>query len=466
LVFNSIPFAIFFVVVYAVTSVLPRRFRESALLVASLVFYALWVPSYLVLLSGLLVASYFLVRQMVKSTRPRAWLAVDVVLVLAVLSLFKYAAFALELLSPLLADRWHLHLHAPYWVLPLGISFYSFEMISLAVDIRRGRLACPKFSRYVLFVTFFPHLIAGPIMRGDELLPQLDAGGERTAMRTRRGLWLFAVGLAKKAIISDFLLLPYVTEIFDVPGAASGASHLVAAYSFAFQIYFDFSGYSDMARGLSCILGYELPLNFEEPYLSRDPSEFWTRWHMTLSRWLRDYLYIPLGGNRHGEARTLVALMTTMLLGGLWHGAGLGFVVWGALHGLLLVVHRLLRRPRLPRDRPITLRDLPQIALLFNLVCMAWVPFRIPRWGDALLFYGGLFGNGYRSWPLVPGAIVLLCIGLHVAERALRKRLPVIHARVSHAAWGPLLEGGLLGAIVCASLLAAGAGAEFIYFQF
>ena len=466
MLFNSAPFAVFFAVTYA-AFVLAKRRKEGVLLVASLVFYAMWVPTYLALLAGLLGASYALVRRMATSTRPKPWLVANIVLSLSVLATFKYGAFAVELAAPLFRDHLHVRVRAPYFLLPLGISFYTFEIVSLSVDVYRRKIALPSFSRYVLFVTFFPHLVAGPIMRGSELLPQLAAGGERTAVRNRRGLWLFSVGLIKKAILSDFVLLPYVNEVFGAPGAANGPTHLVAAYSFAFLIYFDFSGYTDMARGLACVLGFELPMNFEEPYLSRDPSEFWTRWHMTLSRWLRDYLYIPLGGNRHGLDRTLVALMITMLLGGLWHGAGVNFVVWGGMHGALLVAYRLFGRLRTPRDLPVTVRDVPRIFLVFNLVCLAWVPFRAASWADAKAFYGGLFNAGYvKGWPLLPSVVVAACMTLHVAERRLRAALPRIHARVATVAWGPAMEGGLLGAILMASLLAAGAGVEFIYFQF
>ncbi len=466
MLFNSFPFAIFFAVTYALYVLSPRRHGERVLLVASLVFYGMWVPKYLGLLAFVLGTSYLFARRIANSAHSRAWLVVNVVFVLSVLSLFKYSGFVLEVLAPLLRDRMHLHARAPNWLLPLGISFYTFEVVSLSVDIHRRKLVLPPLSRYVLFVTFFPHLIAGPIMRGSELLPQLEAGGERTRARTRRGLWLFAVGLVKKTVLSDFLLLPYVTEVFDAPGGASAAAHLIAAYSFAFQIYFDFSGYTDMARGLSCVLGFELPMNFEEPYLSRDPSEFWSRWHMTLSRWLRDYLYIPLGGNRHGIARMLVALLVTMLLGGLWHGAGVNFVVWGALHGVLLVLYRLLPS-RVPREAPLRWRDAPRIAILFNLVCLVWVPFRAATWSDAVAFYGGVAGRSQlRGWPPLPTAIVVLCMALHVGERALRTRLPRIHERIGRAAWGPLLEGGLLGVVLVGSLLASGAGVEFIYFQF
>ncbi|HEX4340233.1 MAG TPA: MBOAT family O-acyltransferase [Polyangiaceae bacterium] len=467
MLFNSFPFALFFAITYAVFVLSPVRRRERVLLAASLVFYGLWVPTYFVLLLVMLGASYVLVRRMVTSPRPKAWLTANIVFSLSVLAAFKYSAFAVQLASPLLRGVLHLPVHAPYWVLPLGISFYTFEIVSLAVDIHREKLALPSFSRYLLFVTFFPHLIAGPIMRGAELLPQLDAGGERTHARTRRGLWLFAVGLVKKTIFSDFLLMPYVAEIFQAPGGPSGPAHLLAAYSFAFQIYFDFSGYSDMARGLACVLGFELPMNFEEPYLSRDPSEFWTRWHVTLSRWLRDYLYVPLGGNRHGLARTLTALMLTMLLGGLWHGAGIDFILWGGLHGTLLIAYRLLARRRVDRDAPLTWRDAPRVFLLFNLVSLAWVPFRAASVEDAVAFYRGVLRGGYLgAWPILPAAIVALSVASHAAERWLRNRLPAIHERIGAAAWGPAFEGGLLGAVLTASLLASGAGVEFIYFQF
>jgi alginate O-acetyltransferase complex protein AlgI len=466
MLFNSPQFAIFFAVVFAAFVVSPKPHRLRVLLAASLLFYALFRPSYLALLLAILTVNYFLAWRMTKSAHPRRYLLASIVVTLSTLGVFKYAAFALALGSPVLRAFGPLP-RLPELVLPLGISFYSFECISLSVDLYRGRLECPSFARYALFVTFFPHLIAGPIMRGNELLPQFELGGERTRERTRRGLWLFAVGLAKKVILSDFLLLPFVSEVFGVPGSMNGPCHLVAAYSFAFQIYFDFSGYTDMARGIASVLGFELPMNFEEPYLSRDPSEFWRRWHMTLSRWLRDYLYVPLGGNRRGPARAHVNVMLTMLLGGLWHGAGLNFVLWGGLHGLLLSAHRLFRGNRKADTGRFGWSDLPKVILLFQAVCWAWVPFRASTWANTLAFWRGILGRGYLGgWPVVPLVIVCSCAALHVAERYFRTRLPAIHRKVDGAAWGPALEGGLLGAVVSASVLASGAGVEFIYFQF
>jgi alginate O-acetyltransferase complex protein AlgI len=464
--FNSVEFAIFFAMVVAALAAAPERHRMRVLLVASLVFYLLWVPRYLGLLLAILGVNHLIVRRMVRSPHPARYLTASIVVMLSVLGIFKYGGFVADLASPIFRRVFGTELRAPDLVLPLGISFYTFELISLSVDIYRRRLPSPTLDRYALFATFFPHLIAGPIIRGEELLPQFDLGGERTRARTRRGVWLIAAGLAKKAILSDFLLRPFVDEVFGTPGAANGPVHLVAAYSFAFQIYFDFSGYSDMARGISCLLGFELPMNFEEPYLSRNPSEFWRRWHMTLSRWLKDYLYIPLGGSRKGPVRTHVSLILTMLLGGLWHGAGTNFVIWGGLHGVLLSLHRFFRGKRQVSE---SLRwfDAPSVFLLFNAVCFIWVPFRMTTWADTLQFWRGMIHPGYmHGWPPLPLSIVVLCAVLHLAERTVRQRLPGIQEAASAAAWGPVLEGSLLGLILTASVLSSGAGVEFIYFQF
>jgi alginate O-acetyltransferase complex protein AlgI len=210
-------------------------------------------------------------------------------------------------------------------------------------------------------------------------------------------------------------------------------------------------------------------MNFEEPYLSRSPSEFWRRWHMTLSRWLRDYLYVPLGGNRRGPARTEINLMLTMALGGLWHGAGLNFLVWGVLHGALLVIYRRISGgERREEARPFGRTDVLRVILLFNVVCVLWVPFRSPTWSATLSYLRGLFSPAsyLGPWPILPLALVVLCGALHALERALRLRLPQIHERVAKARWGPVLEGTLLGTLVTLALLASGAGVEFIYFQF
>jgi len=468
MLFNTAQFAIFFAAVLLVYRLLPRNGRNIWLLGTSLLFYFLWIPSYLLLLLADIAVNYALMRGIARGARPKLYLAASIVFTLGLLAYFKYAAFALETLGlfagPLLGAD------APLRevLLPLGISFYSFQILALQIDVYRGVFAAPQsLSRYALFVCFFPQLVAGPILRGREFLPQLERGGEFDPERTRRGLWLLASGVAKKVIVGDFLLGPFVDAVFENPGVADAPVHLLALYSFAFQIYFDFSGYTDMARGMACLLGFELPLNFREPYLSRNPAEFWRRWHMTLSRWLRDYLYIPLGGNRHGPGRTQVNLLLTMLLGGLWHGAAWNFVIWGGLHGVLLVAHRWLSGPRHDEERSLGPADAWRILLCFHAVCLLWVFFRADTFADALVFLERLVTGSYRvDWPLLPALVVLFCALLHVGERSLRPRLPRVRVALGDGAIGGAVEGVAFGVVAALALAASGVGAEFIYFQF
>jgi D-alanyl-lipoteichoic acid acyltransferase DltB (MBOAT superfamily) len=467
MLFNTLQFVLFFALVLAVHRALPRGARNGWLLAASLIFYSLWVPAYLVLLLGDIVVNFILLRRMARSARPRPYLVAILVFTFGLLACFKYAAFLVESALPLLKVGFGFELPVPDVLLPIGISFYSFQIVALAVDTYRGSNEPPQsLSRYTLFVCFFPQLIAGPILRGHQFLPQLESGGDPSRERTRKGLWLIATGTVKKVVLADFALAPYVDNAFGHPGVGTSPEHLIAAYSFAFQIYFDFSGYCDMARGMAYLLGYDLPLNFREPYLSRNPVEFWRRWHITLSRWLRDYLYIPLGGNRAGSVRTHANLLITMLIGGLWHGAGWTFVVWGGLHGILLVGHRLLGRTRAP-ESPLRWTDAPRVLLFFHAVCLLWVFFRAPSFSDALIFLGTFFsGTGLGQWPVLQSGVVLLCAGLHLVERYIRIHIAEVQREVAAASWGPPLEGVALGAVIGLALAVAGAGGQFIYFQF
>ena len=468
MLFNTPEFAVFLAAVLLAFTWLPDRGRNPLLLGASLVFYTLWFPAYLLLLLVDVGVNYLLLRAMRRSPRPRVWLALSVGFTLGLLAFFKYAAFLVESSLPVLTGVLGITPAVPDFFLPLGISFYSFQIVALAVDTCRGRIEpVGSLSRYALFVCFFPQLIAGPILRGFQFLPQLERGPRPDASKRRRGLWLLASGLAKKVVLADFLLGPFVDQIFADPGVGSAPFHWVAAYSFAFKIYFDFSGYTDMARGIALLLGFELPWNFEEPYLSRNPAEFWRRWHITLSTWLRDYLYIPLGGNRRGSTRTQVNLMITMLLGGLWHGASWNFVIWGGLHGMLLVAHRLALRGSGDPEQPLRLSDAPRILLLFHAMCVLWVFFRAPTLELAWRFIQAMFTGGDSSgWPLLPTLTVVLCFGLHVLERFVRTRLPAWQERLARAWWGPALEGSALGLLAAVVFAVSGESAEFIYFQF
>lgn len=467
MLFNTIQFAIFFIVTLSGYRILPASARNSWLLAASLLFYALWVPVYLLLLLVDIFVNFALMHAMVRSKRPRLYLTVSIVFSFGILAYYKYAAFLIESVAPIFAAWGSSPLPIPDLVLPIGISFYTFQIVGLTVDVYRKTVPpIASLSRYMLFVSFFPQLIAGPILRGYEFLPQLDDGGKTNAWRDRRGLWLIATGILKKVVLADFLLAPFVDPVFDGPQSVAASAHLIAAYGFAFQIYFDFSGYTDMARGMGCLLGFELPLNFREPYLSRDPVEFWRRWHMTLSRWLRDYLYIPLGGNRSGARRTQLNLFLTMLLGGLWHGAGWTFVVWGAFHGAYLIAHRAIGQ-RLDPERALRAMDIWKIVLMFHAAVLLWIFFRAQSIGQALEFLRKLIvGDWSAPMPILPTVCVAFCAVIHLLERGLRLKSSRIQDIAARTSWGPVLEGVAFGAVIGLALLVGGAGGQFIYFQF
>jgi D-alanyl-lipoteichoic acid acyltransferase DltB (MBOAT superfamily) len=371
------------------------------LLAADLVFYGWWNPRYVPLLAGSVGVNFILGRRILLLAQAgrhdvaRIWLIGGVGFNLGLLGWFKYADFLLHLAAP----------GAPTLgiVLPLAISFFTFQQIMFLVDSARASRPAVGALPYAAFVCFFPHLIAGPIVRPSEILPQLQARhlARPVAANLAAGLTIFLLGLGKKLVLADTF------GGFADTGFAA-ASHgtaltLVeawyAALAYTLQIYFDFSGYSDMAIGLARMANVRFPLNFNSPYKARDIAEFWRRWHITLSRFLRDYLYIPLGGNRHGEARRLGNLMLTMLLGGLWHGAAWTFVAWGGLHGLYLIVHRLWARLSWPLPAPLAQ------ALTLLAVVLAWVPFRADGMDATLGMLRGMAGlNGFALPQMIVGA--------------------------------------------------------------
>jgi alginate O-acetyltransferase complex protein AlgI len=467
MLFNSFQFAILFAVVVALHRSLPRAWRPALLLAASLLFYTAWIPAYTLLLLACITVNYVFLRQILRGHRPRVFLALAIVYTLGLLAFFKYSAMAVRTVAPVLESSFGYHAQIPEILLPLGISFYSFQILSVAIDAYRGiRPMDLSFARYALFVSFFPQLIAGPILRGSQLFPQLVSGGTPSRELTQRGIWLITSGLFKKVVMADFLLAPFVDTIFGADGVGGATLHWIALYSFAFQIYFDFSGYTDMARGIGCLLGFELPLNFTEPYLARNPAEFWRCWHITLSVWLRDYLYIPLGGNRFGRLVTYRNLLLTMMLGGLWHGASWNFVIWGGLHGLLLASHRLFARGGVAVDAPLRLRDTARMILFFHATCLLWVFFRAATLPDALTYLESLVSWGeIPDWPVLQTAVVAMCVALHLAERAIRSNLAPIQA-ATRSPRGCLVELAAAGLVAGVSIAVSGVGNEFIYFQF
>jgi len=366
----------------------------------SLVFYGYWAPEYIVLLLASIAFNFRLGEAILRAlqggrgSRAKFILATAVFANLAVLAYFKYANFFVSNFETLSG----LHFDLPKIVLPIGISFFTFTQIAYLVDTYQGKVRETNPIHYLLFVTYFPHLIAGPILHHAEMMPQFREPKNFTFSQSvfLSGLLVFLIGLFKKVVLADGIQ-PYVGPVFDAP--LDQSLTLVEAWggaiAYTLQLYFDFSGYSDMAIGLSRMFNIELPLNFNSPYKAANISDFWRRWHMTLSRFLRDYLYIPLGGNRSGRFRRYMNLMATMLLGGLWHGAGWTFVVWGALHGAYLGINhawQALTRPfRLQRLVPRPVRRVAATALTFLCVVVAWVFFRAHDFDSAIRVLGAMF---------------------------------------------------------------------------
>jgi alginate O-acetyltransferase complex protein AlgI len=481
MLFNSLTYALFFVVVLVLYWALPwHRARLALLLGASWLFYAAWYPIYLLLFLTSTALNYLasLAIDEARRNRPqrlRPLVAGVVAANLAVLGFFKYADFFLESAGAM-ADLFGIGWQPPLLqlFLPLGISFYTFEMIAYAVDLSRGdcRLVRSPF-KMALFIGFFPRFVAGPIVRASEFVWQLDAKRRFEVGRFLHGLDLIAWGLFKKVVVAD-QLAPVVDAAFAAPEAQSPAMLLLVAYAYSAQIYCDFSGYTDIGRGSAYCLGYQLPRNFEAPYFSVNIADFWRRWHMTLSRWLRDYLYISLGGNRKGRARTYLNLVLTMLLGGLWHGASWTFVIWGLLHGLALAAHRLTHeRLGVGMDRPLVRGRLwhwLSIAVTFHFVTFAWIFFRAPDFATAFAFLDGLAGlsGGLAALPAMgrvtfgfsAAALALLVAG-HVLSTWARSR--GVQASAGWAVARPFLY---FTVAVAVSLVAGRGAQQFIYFQF
>jgi D-alanyl-lipoteichoic acid acyltransferase DltB (MBOAT superfamily) len=441
----------------------PRAWRPF-ILVASYVFYG-WVDWRWVLL---LIASSIVntVAARVISSAPsqrvrKRALTVAICFDLGLLCVFKYLGFFVSEMDEGL-DSIGLGSTIPLVqiVLPIGISFFTFQAISYVVDVYRGETRAASLADVAILQAFFPHLVAGPIVRANELLPQLRTPRDPREVLAGPGLFLVAGGLIKKTVVADELARNIVDPVFNDPAGHSGLEVLFAIYGFAAQIYCDFSGYTDMAIGLALLLGFQLPQNFNRPYLALSLQDFWRRWHMTLSRWLRDYLYIPLGGNRDGERRTYRNLMLTMLLGGLWHGAAWTFVIWGGIHGAALSAERWARR-RWQRFR------MPAFAawfITFHVVCLAWIFFRSPDLSTAFAMLGGLFSGGPA--PLVTFSVVFFTVA-SIALQAVPGRTWE-RAEAWLVARPVAAQGIALGLLIVTADAAVGQEgvAPFIYFQF
>jgi alginate O-acetyltransferase complex protein AlgI len=460
MLFNSTLYLVFLPLVAVLFHAASPPARRWLLLISSYAFYWVWsIPFSLLLLLSTIVdhAASLVIDGTDRTTVRRTALGISLAANLGVLATFKYADFFAESIESLTGQR-------PWpilgLVLPLGISFYTFQTMSYTIDVYRGHMRARRSLMDVaLYVSFFPQLVAGPIIRADTLVPQLRVANAVDWILIRGGIGMILWGMLKKVYFAD-AMAPVVNEAFANPAAVSGLSLLAATYAFAVQIYCDFSGYSDIAIGSALVLGVRLPENFRSPYLSCSIREFWRRWHISLSTWLRDYLYIPLGGGRKGIPRTYANLMITMLIGGLWHGAGWNWVVWGGLQGGLMIAERLLG---ISEDRPRSmLRTIFRWLVTFHLVCLSWVFFRATDLGQAFEVISRIAGMDDGLQVALAAPLIALSL-LLIAEIARIRSAWIgrFESSADLAFWACMIAIPIL-----ALTFAAAPSTEFIYFQF
>ena len=400
MLFNSLDFLIFFPVVTAGYFVLPHRFRWAWLLIASCYFYMAFIPAYILILFFVITIDYVagIAIENALGRRRKLFLLMSLLANIGTLAIFKYFNFLNGNLAGLAtAFHWNYPIPALAIILPIGLSFHTFQSMSYTIEVYRGKFKAERHPGiFALYVMFFPQLVAGPIERPYNLLPQLHAQHTFDYQRVTDGLKLMAWGFFKKIVIADRLAIP-VNQVYANPHEYTGISLIVATIFFAYQIYCDFSGYSDIAIGAAQVMGFKLMTNFNRPYFSQSIAEFWRRWHISLSSWFRDYLYIPLGGNRVAAWRWQLNLLIVFLVSGLWHGASWTFVIWGGLHGLYLVASLWLTAlaEKIQRATKTAIRPNKylQIAITFGLVSFAWIFFRATSLADALYIASHLFDN-------------------------------------------------------------------------
>ncbi|MDF1852683.1 MAG: MBOAT family protein [Verrucomicrobiales bacterium] len=473
MLFNSYTFWIFFAVVALVYRFLDHRGRNHFLLLSSYVFYGYWDWRFLTLIAFSTVVDFVAGRRIARSQASgslgREWLLASLIANLGLLAVFKYFGFFVSEFNTLLAAfGWEKGLPGVELILPVGISFYTFQTLSYTIDVYQGKTRPAQNPiDFAVYVSFFPQLVAGPIERSSHLLPQVvEPRPKLDEARFREGLYLVMGGLFRKVVIADNMAM-IANQIFSRPTEQlSGAEVLIGVYAFAFQIYGDFSGYSSIAQGTAKWLGFDLMDNFRHPYFARSPREFWQRWHISLSTWLRDYLYIPLGGNRKGSWFTYRNLMITMVLGGLWHGAAWTFVIWGAIHGIWLALHRGLGGARGGSRQENRMVDGIKIVVTFHLVCLTWLFFRAENLEQALGMLEVLFAGPWVWNEALTGFLVLMgffLIPLLVFEIWLERRENLYS--LNELGW---VSRGAVYLFILLMLLFFGAPErqEFIYFRF
>jgi alginate O-acetyltransferase complex protein AlgI len=487
MLFNSIHFLLFFVIVMTAYFVISYRFRWALLLIASYIFYMSLKPAYIVLIIILTLISYYACLQMGKTeikSKKKRFLIFTVLANLGLLFIFKYYDFFNHSFKAIF-DYYHLSYGLPalHFVLPIGISFYTFKSLSYTIDVYRGDKSPEKhFGYFALYIAFFPQLLAGPIERATRFLPQLYEKFDFDYPRVTKGLKLMLWGLFQKMVIADNLAT-LVDSVYNDPTHHQGISLILATLFFAFQIYCDFSGYSDIAIGAAQVLGIKTMDNFNRPYFSKSIPEFWRRWHISLSTWFRDYLYIPLGGNRVSIPRWYFNLFIVMLICGFWHGANWTFIVWGGLHGFYLAFSRITHGIRYKVAQTIGLNKFPRlhsylkVMVTFFLVSFAWIFFRANTISDAVyiisnLFSGWAMGLTFEAFEKMPfggplkfeWVVSLFAIGILLAVHLIERRENIIDWFSKKPIW---LRWSVCYSIILSILLFGNFGSkQFIYFQF
>ncbi len=473
MLFNTAHFLLFFPVVLAIYWSVRRRpkMRIAVLLLASLYFYASWSLPYAIMMLGMTAVDYFVAGRIAATPHQhgkRRWLAVSFISNIGTLAIFKYFNFLVDNIASLsTAIGPPLSIHHHHLELPLGISFFTFEALSYTVDVYRGAIEPARnFARFALFISFFPRLIAGPIIRAATFLPQIDPIPQWDDSRAQDGLSLMLTGLFKKICIADILATTLVDPVFADPGAHGSWTLLLAMYGYAFQIYYDFSGYSSVAIGAAKMLGFELPINFNRPYLATSLRDFWRRWHISLSTWLRDYLYIPLGGAQGSTWKMVRNLAIVMLLGGLWHGAAWGFVLWGAAHGLMLgagrYFHSLTGIDADRADQPMVSR-VARVVVTFHLVALCFVLFRAVDFATTEAYLARLFSfqSGIDFVSSIAYAVLILGLVMELTPWNWPAKLRGFFGLLPAP-----LQGGMIAATLLLFSVLGESAAPFIYFQF
>ncbi|UCG57168.1 MAG: MBOAT family protein [Phycisphaerales bacterium] len=483
MLFHTWAFLLFFLAVYpAYLALKGTRFRLGWLLASSYFFYACFHPLYPVLILYSTVLDYLVVVMMERWGRRKILLSISIVNNIALLGFFKYGAFVIDSLNALGARLGLAH-EIPYpnlafvsdsinallsqlglayslppltFLLPVGISFYIFQSMSYTIDFYRGNIEREKsFVAYAAFVSLFPRLLAGPIERAKNLLPQMHTPAKISKQDITDGLSLFVVGFFKKVALADYLAL-YVKQVYDAPDQFQSPALILATFLFSWQIYFDFSGYTDMARGVARMMGLRLMLNFNNPYLASSLGEFWSRWHISLSSWFKDYVYIPLGGNRRGTFNTYRNMFLTMVISGLWHGAAWTFVIWGAVHALGRVLTREMERTSFYREKvPRLLKQL----LVFGFVTFAWIFFRAGSIGDAWTIIVRIFSAGFMN-PYCPLLALVFVLLIWLYQFVYESRVKLILQFV------PVRIAMVVLMILYLSVFAPSGEQAFIYLQF